>query len=427
MLGKTNLLYVVFAVFFLFLAVYVYSFTPAIPISDQWDIVPVLQHADLQKLWDPVNMHRVFIPKSATLIIAYLTNWNLKYDNLFSLFLLSLIILLIFNALNRYFPSKDFKLLILLAVLVQFSPIHHESILWAGSAHLSCLLFFIIAMRYFNSMSSNFKNLIFAIFFLYLSSFSFFLGLIGWFIGLVNICFDAKKKVINVIIYMIAAVVCLIAYFYGLNIVPASATATSKNAIDMAVYFFAYLGANFIPTYRVGNYFPTIAALSLSWGLILLLISIYLLGRSFKKYSFEEIYMPFNLIVFSILAALLTAFGRTGYGLFSALLSRYHAVQMMMFFGVLWLFLLNYGEIVKKRNVVGLVYSIFIILILSNWISGIALGINKISKYAIIEKEIMNNCDKLSMKSSKLIFYDDKILKERIRFIKTKKYNVFSD
>ena len=152
----------------------------------------------------------------------------------------------------------------------------------------------------------------------------------------------------------------------------------------------------------------------------------FLILKTFKLER-EKIFFPYLLILFSLLNCAITSIGRTDFGFKFALLSRYHAFQMLYFIGVIWLLIIWMqvnGMLIKYLKWFA---TLFLALFIIGWIGGIGLGIKKIQKFRPIENEIRQKGEKTSIETLSVITSNPKMVIEKIKILKNKRYNIFKD
>ena len=229
-------------------------------------------------------------------------------------------------------------------------------------------------------------------------------------------------------LFMLAAVSTFSLYFIGLNTAshPAEKISLLAKTAKAILFFFVYMGANFIPTYRLGQFTYAVIGSCAIFGLFLLAGGLWLQAKSWNSGLSGKI-VPYSLMWIGIGQAVMTAIGRSGDSLRYAMLSRYHAFQMLYFFGFIWLlltFLINKNMLHKYAR---LLLSLFVLLLVSNWISGIALGFYKMRKFYPVEVELKNKAENIRSEYANMIYNDQKMLRQRIIMLKEMKYNVFSN
>src|SRR3989338_7332041 len=120
-----NLRRVLFFISLSFLVIYVFNFTPQVPMFDQWELVPLFQNVSFTSLWAQHNVHRMIIPKVIYLSLAKMSHWDLRWETITSLIFFVILMLLIYGAFTKQNKRNLAKWLFALAVLTQLTPIHH--------------------------------------------------------------------------------------------------------------------------------------------------------------------------------------------------------------------------------------------------------------------------------------------------------------
>ena len=161
----------------LLLLIYVLVFTPNVPIGDQWDVVPLLQHQSWSNALTQLNDHRTVIPNVIVLALARATGWELKGESVASLFFLVALIFLIYFTFAGLVRDRLASLLFGLVMLTQMTPIHHENILYVFSALLFSSFFVFLAL----ATAALLRNIVLSVALLLVASFSFLSGWLGWF------------------------------------------------------------------------------------------------------------------------------------------------------------------------------------------------------------------------------------------------------
>lgn len=406
------------------LSVYVWIFTPAIPIGDQWVDINLFLDPSLSNLWAIYNEHHVFFPRLIVVGLAYFSHWDLRWETISSLLFLAGFIAIIYWSFSCRVADTKAKLLFALVLLTQLSPIHHENILWGFSSFILSAFALFIAFTYISNAGNDLKALGLMLCSLFVASFSFFSGLLGWPICFVGVLLKKSWNWLNILILALTGFVVFRLYFIGFH------TAASLVSVDWLqqlwlriCYFFIYLGSNYVPTYKVGIYLPVLLFSAGLWGVFLLILGIIFIRKSLKLN--EDLAIPFSLMAFGLLAACLTAIGRAQLGLASAMLSRYHVYQMCYFVGLVWLILVYLSKKKALKQMAYPVVIICLIIFVLNWIAGIGLGIIKTRIYKPIEIELMDKQENISIDSANRIFNDPEKLREQIKKLKELKLNIF--
>ena len=402
-----NLRNFLFFLSIILLFVYVFNFTPQVPMFDQWALVPLFQDASLGNLWAQHNVHRMIIPNVIYLSLAKTSHWDLRWETITSLIFFVILMLLIYGAFARQNNNNLASWLFALAVLTQLTPVHHENLLWGWQLQLTlCALMVFIAIS---------RRSILALF---VASFSFFTGLLGWMVCL----FIFMRTKASKMPFIIMALIIFAVYFYGLNLNDGGL----GNLWQVPAYFSIYMGANFIITYKIGVLLTPLLWLTGVWGLLFTLLGINLVKKTWRM-DVQKTVIPYSMMLFGVMNAAATSIGRIDFGLPLALLSRYHIFQMFYFLGVIWLAILYWQENNRLQKYSRAVTALFIALIVLNWVGGVAFGIAKVRRLAPVIREIKTKAENISDETARIVYHDPIVLRERIKILKQKKYNLFRD
>jgi len=406
---------------FFCLFVYVFLFTPAIPIADQWETPLLFSDFSIKQIFTHHNEHLIAIPKMIYFFLARLTHWNVKAEAVLSLVFLFFTIMQLRSAYYKNVPNEISRTIFSLFLLAMFSPLHYENILWGWQLQMTFAAWMIsIAFTNINRMFFYIKNFVFSVSALIAASLSFLTGIMAWLPVLLFALVRGWRRKIFFAVFLVLMIIVFCVYFLGYK----SSSPFSFNVLNLIKYFFVYMGAIFIPTYKTKIFLDWVLVFSGALGLILLILGGVLFNKT-RKYSYSETNIPYLCMIFSLFVALSTAFARNSEGLSSALLSRYHIFQMFYLVGLVWLLLIYLTKIERLRSLyMALVFFFYFILIV-NWSVGIGIGINKINKYRPIENDLKINSENISDSNSEQIYYSKEALRCRIKIVKEKKYNVF--
>ncbi|HTY13243.1 MAG TPA: hypothetical protein VMD02_03535 [Candidatus Omnitrophota bacterium] len=407
---------------------YVLVFTPAVPIGDQWELVPLLKSVDLNGLVAQHNEHRIFFPRLIFLALAHLSRWNMRCETAVGWLLFVMLMFAIWAKFSRQFTDPAARAVFMALLVAEFSPVHNNNLLWGWQVQimLSVLCMF-IAFSSGLASGKEPRSLTAAIASLVIASFSFLSGLFGWFITLFAMVRSGAVRALNAALFVAAGALTFFLYFRGFNrVVPPAETAVplAHKLWQVPAYFIVYMGANFIPTHKLGKFLVPVLWLSGIWGAILLAAGLYYVVRTWK-YRPEETVLPQCLMLLGLFSAFSTAFGRIDYGLSFALISRYHIFQMCYLIGLAWLFLLETVKAGKLEAYRKPLVALLLALALINWVGGIGLGILKMRKTDRVVTELIQKEDKISESSALVIYPNPAVLRNRIKMLKEVKYNVF--
>jgi hypothetical protein len=319
-----------------------------IPFGDEWTFIPFLKsfynHEDwVSLLFNQHNEHRIVFPKLLFLVLAKLTDWDIKIEMFVSWMLCCFNFLLIW-LLMRQSGIKSKWILIPVAWLL-FSLGQWENIIWGWCLHWSLMIFGVLISIYFISkFASSRWHIIPAILCGILSSFSMNNGLLIWPLGIMQLYFmntELRSKVKYILLWAIIGISILIFYYSDYS--RPSHHPPWGNPFYEPLKFLYYLTAQL--------------GLELSGGLVVqaAIIGIFILAVFFgliffvkdNKENFCQLMPIFILGLFSLLSSAAIVIGRMGFGLSYVIVSKYIAISSLLIIASL---LLLFAVLQTSRN-----------------------------------------------------------------------------
>jgi hypothetical protein len=327
----------------LFLGYLVLKFWVNVPVWDQWEITDSVfskiadQRFSIIDLFAQHNESRIFFPRLITLGVAYLTDWDTRYEMII-IFALACI-----NSVNFYWlirhtvsSSKDVaKSLFILALinLLIFSPTQYENWFWGFQVALStptvCLT---TGLLVFASQLNISRKVVWGMIIAAISTFSFANGLLCWVLLPISVLLSPdwqslKKKPTLIVLWMLGFITNFGLYFHNYQ-KPKAHPSLSEGVqypIKAFQYFCAFLGNHL----SGGN-----QVIAITIGLIQLIVLGYILlfiGRSWSDSLLRQRSAPWITIsLYVLVSALITTVGRVGLGLDQALASRYASFSVYL-------------------------------------------------------------------------------------------------
>lgn len=312
------------------------------PYWDQWSMVRLFQKVDsrtigVHDLWAQHNEHRIPIPLAVLLVNAYATNWNTKAA-LFISFVFSMVTVLLLYLMTRFrFKSSAIALVwsVLLALWF-FSPVQWENWLWGWQVEwFMCIAGIITALFLIDCLAYKPKHprLLFggAIVAAVIATFSLGSGVLVWPVGLGILVLQRQRikmqHVKLVAMWCVFTIISIVAYYHHYHKPPTSPPVLTF--IHQPVNFIRYI-CGFI-----GRPVTDDLGTSLFMGALLLCALIpvgYLVWR--KRTNLEKFIPWLALIVLSLLATLMTAVSRVGFGYSQSMSSRYTAFSLLYIIGL---------------------------------------------------------------------------------------------
>ncbi len=315
--------------------VYIQRFAVNVPFWDEWLFVPLLrtfrQHGDwLPLAWDALNEHRMLFPKLLFLALSQASNWNVVIEMYLS-WLMAVGSLLGLGLLYIKTSSRSLWRFVPVAWLI-FSLGQYENILYGMQMAFYLYALAIIWAVYFLSVKS-YRSIILAAGCGIVASLSFSSGLLIWPVGLLCLAaIRAGKK--QMLIWGILGIIVIAIYFFGYVAPPHP---TGSTTLSQLLTTLAFLSANVGAPLGGGD---------LNWSLIagiylLILFVVFLINRLILRKrgakTEEADFTLGSLVLLSLLSSGAITFGRAGYGLESALSSRYTTLTSL---GVIGIYLL---------------------------------------------------------------------------------------
>ena len=410
-------------------------FARNVPIGDQWDFIPTMEKMfngtlTLQDVWKRHNEHNIFFPKIIFLILAYLSDWNIKWEICINylctlvIFLFGLKIAKRFKAINKVENSA----IILLLSLVCFSFGQSENWLWGWQIQIFLSLITAI-YGIEKAVRSEWKLLEYFIITLLgsISTFSFGCG-IGFFYTVFLVLvyrwlFLSEVKTIDLIFWLI--ITAIVSSFYMVdffnNIEGTTFKMKSVNYSLLLPFILSYLGSALLK-------FDTIISIVLGVFLVanFIAISIYIFKTKFKYKSGLTIYF---IALFVLISAAITAVGRAYINIDFARAGRYVTISNFFLICII-LFLQHFTSGEKSRNStyskvsLVVIYILFIYGNIREFVNTLNFGQN----IGIAYENIISKCE-IDENDAKTIFYDISKVdsKNKLEIIKERKLTFYQD
>ncbi|HEY9852981.1 MAG TPA: hypothetical protein V6D28_26150 [Leptolyngbyaceae cyanobacterium] len=340
------------------LAIVILKYSVNVPFLDQWDIANYLikyysqGYLSFSDLIAQHNESRPLFPKIFFIALASLTDWNVRYEMLFTFLLACLVSLNIYVISNFTIKGKLNKKLVVisLANLLIFSPIQHDNWLWGIQIitfiPIACITTCILIA--YSSINLKLKLFI-SICLSTISTFSYANGMLCWIVVLPVIALknqlSFRKEKGLYILWLGAFLSNLVLYFYGYQ-KPAnhpSFTAALLHPLKTISFFFAFLGS------PLGFKNLIVATII---GVILLFVFIICCIYLFKERKDSLIcYAAIGWVtigLYSIISAFITTLGRVGFGVKEALTSKYTTFSLYLIVSIIYLAVIIYQDAANK-------------------------------------------------------------------------------
>jgi hypothetical protein len=413
--------------------IYIKLFGVNVVFWDQWEVIPLIEKLhtgslNLNDLFSQHNEHRLFFPKIIMLILAYITHYNNIVEMCFS-WVLSLATTLLI--LGMYLQRSGYST----NTLVKFIPIawllfnfrQWENILWGFQIQIYlCVLGFVASIHMLEEAKKIDKNILLAIFFGIMSSFSFINGLFVWLVGIAYLFFVKRIKENFSLVWIYTGILVWSIYFYNW-IKPQqhpSLLFMIKNPIISMTFFFVNIGSPLsFEKYR-----------AFGIGILLLIFILPTFVILVKEKIIKEEAKWMSMILFSLFSSFSLMIGRSAFGIEYGLSSRYVTITSL---GIIGIYLISSDLYSRFENVKCKKYQVFyrIILLLilvgviEGYLGGIEVGKNisdsrELAKNNLIDYKSKNDND-LSYGLKALTYLNPHVARDRAKILEKYNLNVF--
>lgn len=340
-LFKTTIILLFYLIPFLFLVFIVTKFSVNVPYWDQWELVGLFDKfatntASFGDFFSQHNEHRITFPRIISVGLAFLSNWNIKYELYFSIFLAAIS----FFALHKLPSLKNQErdqlwiLTNILTCILIFSLVQHENWFWgfqlAWFLINTCLITCVLIITLSNYYSQSFYLAAIPCF---IASFSSAHGLLTWLAVIPSIaCIrgNYKQKALRVITWVLLFFTTCSIYFIGYH-KPSHHPSTLfflKKPLFAANYFFTLLGTPLEDKAIIASIIGLILFLTF---LYLTLNTIFIKPKSKSQINNIEAFSWISIGLFALLFAFITTVGRAGFGIIEqAMASRYTTSSILL-------------------------------------------------------------------------------------------------
>jgi hypothetical protein len=327
----------------LFIAIIIRLYGLDIPHMDQWEMVPLLQAASEHKLtfaqlWVPHNEHRLVIPRLIMLAMAWVTDWDIRYELLinflFALVILTILERIIRKTVKRFAPETSWLtfLLSLTASIMTFSITQWHNWVWGWQIQIFANVLGAITVAWAVSQEEyHWPWIILGLLGALGATLSFANGLLLFFLFAGGLWLSQGIHILSPLrtglIAAFALGITLTAiYLVGIKVSPQDPF-VFVGILPYLRYTLAYIGSG------LGLWSLSV---SIAWGAVgfsVLFVAVtYLRIRNSRNI---KTITPFLLLAcFSILSAVLSAFGRIPFGEKQALASRYVTISSLFWIAV---------------------------------------------------------------------------------------------
>lgn len=300
-----------------------------VPFMDEWELVKLFQKSDagtlsFGDLWEQHNEHRMFFPKSTTVILGDMTRWNLVAQTILSIFLVLGILLTLAVYTKRDVKKPFIHMLYLLTISsLLFSYIQWEN--WIRGFQMQwffCTFAGIFALYLLDKntkfLSSNIRYIAAAAM-CFVATFSLGSGLFFWAACFVSLLLN-KQSTKKLLIWIALSLLSAVMYFYNYSFL--ERVASDIGFMNYVKFFFAYLGGALT--------FDFYSAVAL--GLVLTILSAVILYKALvvDKIKPNVLSLPLGLMIFVLMSDIVTMYSRAPvFGPTVAVASKYTTISIL--------------------------------------------------------------------------------------------------
>ncbi|MDJ0515042.1 MAG: hypothetical protein QNJ74_01875 [Trichodesmium sp. MO_231.B1] len=336
------------------IGILIITYSVNIPYWDQWNLMPHLfikisqNSLSWQDLIAQHNESRKLFPRLIFLGLAYLTNWDVRYEML-AIFLLACLVSLNIYRLNRLtvkFKIFPTLLIAFLANILIFSAIQYDNWFWGIQLvvfmPIACITTAISVV--YSRLNLRYKFLI-CMMLCIISTFSYSNGMIAWGIILpvltlvpVKSKSDLLKQKWLFLGWIAVFITNIIIYFYDYrkpevspSIIPAF-----QNPEQTLQFFLAFIGSPLGSGYQISPliYSTFIGGVEIA---IFFCLCLYLIKHIQDNSLLERMIGWITIGFYSIVSALITSVGRVGFGVETALSSKYTTFSIYLIVAIIHL------------------------------------------------------------------------------------------
>ena len=308
--------------------------------GDQWDDVTVIQHSyshlfDWGSLWAQHNENRIFFPNLIVVLLAHTAHFNIQAEEYLSAIMLIVATALLIWAHKRRSASTPWLYYIPVALLA-LSTVQYENTLWGFQmAWYLVLVSLATAVVLVDRVTLTWLTLIGSIAAAVVGSFSSLQGLLIWPAGLV-LLYHRRRPMRFVIVWVAAATVSVIIYFYHFNTSATSGSPSHGYALQhplAAIKFYVFEVGDIVGLPRLYNG-PGSNAVLLLGVVILVLAVLTLIACGIRRDEEGGGPVGVALICVGLLFAGTVTVGRIRFGYLGASASRYTMYDLLIPIGI---------------------------------------------------------------------------------------------
>jgi len=322
---------------FIILSGLVAHYAVNVPVTDQYELIPMYQKMDhhtlgFSDLWMQHNEHRIFIPRTIQVFMGRADHWDIRVEILTSL-CVALVGFTALILLIRRSPLPEGARLFVLALtsLWFFSPVQWENWIWGWQLEwFMCIAAVLWTMYFLYRMPSSKQPnrnrwLAGAIATATVATYCLGGGQLVWLGGLAMLLVQRSKRK-EYMIWGIAGILAVIIYYIGYK-TPLGHTPLSETFQQPFIFIGTYLA-------YIGRPIASDAFGAIMAGSMILVITAITVWILYKKRLMQPHAPWIGLGVYVLLAGAATSTSRLDYGIANGLSSRYTAISELLLIGI---------------------------------------------------------------------------------------------
>ena len=407
---------------------YIKYFGVNVPWLDEWNYLPIIDKflsgtITFSDLWSQHNEHRLVILNILVPLLASVTHYNVKIEMYISWIVsLGSFLVILKLYIEKFGKSLKSLMMFIPAAWLFFSLIQYENIIMGTQLQVYLTVFGFICAIYFIRNNNSYLNLLAAIIFGVVSTFSQINGLIVWPIGLIYIYILHYKNWAKAsIIWGISGLLAWISYFYNW-VHPASSPSMLyilEDPLNSLAYIFVNIGAPISGVYHIIGIISSFVIGVIIFILILLALRYVINNKLVKKNS-----TWITFILFSLGTTMLCVVGRSGFGVGQAVSSRYITMTVLGIIGLYFILIGSYNTSINNRKNLQLATAIVITFMIVGVAIGFVYGVYegyKTNNTRTNEVKLLENYNSLTDQQKEIIYPYEGLLSQYVQILH--KYN----
>ena len=359
---------------------FVLNYSINVPIGDHYDLIGLFEKikqgtADFKDFFLQHNEHRIFFPKIIFSILAFTSNWNVKFEVYLGILITIVSFYLIYKIADHsqeHTKKNIFHLFNILTCFYIFSPTQMENWLWGFQLAWFLINAFVVLAIFILTVPKKIPpnlKLLSSAFCCLIASFSMAHGLFSWLAiipSVLSVNGNAKKKKMRLLLWGMMFILCCFVYSIGYHKSTNSPGILFlfKHPLTTISFFLKLLGTPIITNYAS----PLIGLIILSSFIVFNIYFITNYRSEFSQHAAPWLSMGW----FAIIFALITTLGRVGFGIDYAAAPKYTTVTIFLIISCLqmWRLLMSFPlrwSIKMPTKFPYFIVGILIILLLKNY------------------------------------------------------------